>query len=455
MTSLSLSRKRAQQFKTLRAGLMLQLYPTQTVGILDENSQQNLLLGDLLGSFKRYAGNQKTAYDDGSVQTSPTSTTNLLERQVDRALTQVLGRSPGRGAANFINALNAYSPQMTNGQATGLSSPSGQMMAYNSNGSGINSDLSGALSTRSSEISSRQDALRRSTSIIMVDALQVLDGLQSFVPQADSDRVEALRALIRSQIKVLVEEFGRVDEPRPERVTAYLSSLGDYVTEFGKQAYLNDSALPAIVGDEDQVTKFELLRTYVQLMGQAWKRYYRSEKSGRTISLSERVDRARVLLPVVAQATADFSNALESVGLSENERRSRASRFSTLETASIEIVPPRTGSFVGTTSGNPPLTTLSRWLPDITVSDLIDWLDRYSNLEALSALDSVYGIDFVTDQADRLFWTVAPIVAHLKTTVPLNPSSQSTLGQVLSNERVTWALDNLLSQTNELANLAA
>jgi hypothetical protein len=151
---------------------------------------------------------------------------------------------------------------------------------------------------------------------------------------------------------------------------------------------------------------------------------------------------------VVAQATVDFSNALESVGLSEDERRSRASRFSTLDVASIEIF--RDG---GNASNQ--ISTIGRWLPDITVSDLIDWLDQYANMEAPSALDSVYGIDFVTDQADRLFWTIAPVVAHLKTTSSLNSSSQSTLAQVLSNERVGWALDNLLSQIHELANLGA
>lgn len=452
VTSLSLSRNRAQQFKLLRAGLMLQLYPTKSVGTVDD--QQTLLLGDLLSSFKRYAGNQKTAYDDGSVQSSPTSTTNLLERQVDRALTQVLGRSPGRGAMNFINALNASFPAALNGQSPALASSPTQMLDYLSNSSGSNSNQLAGLTARSSDISSRQDALRRSTSVIMTDALQVLEGLQPFVPQADIDRVESLRGLIRTQLKVLGEEFRRVDEPRTERVEAYLSFLGDYIAELGRQAYLNDSTLAAVVEDEDQVTKFELLRTYVQMIGEGWKRYYRSEKSGRTVSLSERVDRARVLLPVVAQATADFSNALESVGLSENERRSRASRFSTLEVASIEVIS-REANTGATPLRSPALTSLGQWLPDITVSDLIDWLDQYANLEAVSALDSVYGIDFVTDQADRLFWTIAPVVAHLKTTAPLNPSSQSTLAQVLSNERVSWALDNLLSQTNELANLAA
>ena len=452
VTTLSLRRERAQQNKQLRAGLMNQFYPTQSIGILDD--PQTRLLGSLLNSFQRYAGNQKTAYDDGSVQSSPTSSTNVLERQVDRALTQVLGRSPGRGANNFINALNASFPQAGKGQFS-----SGQMVAYAGEGSRTSADAINVIATRSTEISSRQDALRRSTSIVMADAIQVLERLQSFVPQADDDRVEALRSLVMAQIKVLVEEFGRNDEPRPERVKSYLSSLDEYITEFGKQAFLDDSARATIVDDEDQITKFDLLKTYVQMMAEAWKRYHRAEKSVQKNSLSERVDRARVALPVVAQATVDFSNALESVGLSEDERRSRASRFSTLAVASIEM--PRTeGRIIQPNPPNPSSgfsaasTTIGRWLPDITVSDLIDWLDQYANMEAPSALDSVYGIDFVTDQADRLFWTIAPVVAHLKTTSSLNASSQSTLAQVLSNERVGWALDNLLSQIHELANLA-
>ena len=455
VTTLSLRRKRAQQNKRLRAGLMNQFYPTQSVGTLngssDATAQTNFILGNLLGSFQRYAGNQKTAYDDGSVQSSPTSSTNVLERQVDRALTQVLGRSPGRGANNFINALNASFPQAGKGQSS-----FGPMVAYAGEGSRTSADAINVIATRSTEISSRQDALRRSTSIVMADAIQVLERLQSFVPQADDDRVEALRSLVMAQIKVLVEEFGRNDEPRPARVQAYLSALGEYVAEFGKQAFLNDPALATIVDDEDQVTKFDLLRTYVQMMAEAWKRYHRAEKSVRKNSLSERVDRARVALPVVAQATVDFSNALESVGLSEDERRSRASRFSTLDVASIEM--PRTeGGFIQQNSSSgfsAASTRIGRWLPDITVSDLIDWLDQYANMEALSALDSVYGIDFVTDQADRLFWTIAPVVAYLKTSRSIGASSQSTLAQVLSNERVGWALDNLLSQIHELANLA-
>ncbi|GAB1539798.1 hypothetical protein NUACC21_24650 [Scytonema sp. NUACC21] len=432
---LSLSRTYAQQSKMLRRGLMAQLYATKAINpVGDAEGQNGLLLSDLLSSFKRYAGNQQTAYDNGSVQSSPTNTSNQWERIVDRAIHQVLGRTPGKGATNFINALNTAFPD--NGYGTVATMPT-----YTTNGyKGM-----GLLA----EVSTEQAILYRQVSINMADALKVLADIEYFSPQADKESVESLRELIRSQINVLVEEFRRADEPRVSRVESYLRSLDEYVSEFGKQAYLNNPRLAVTIEDEEQVTNFKLLKSYLKTLSQAWARYYNSEKSGRWDSLSIRVDRARVLLPIVAQANLDFSNALESVGLSENERRSRASLFTALDLPAILELDRRSQS------SRPDPSFLGTWLPNITVSDLIDWLDRYSNTEAPSALESTYGIDFVTDQADRLFWTIAPIVAHLKTIVASNSSSQSTLKQILSNERVTWALDNLLSQLNALAELAA
>jgi hypothetical protein len=456
INDLSLSRRFAQQSRVLRQGLMAQLYATKAINpispIGNPDEQNGLLLSDLLGSFKRYAGNQQTAYDSGSVQSSPTNTSNQWERIVDRAIHQVLGRSPGKGANNFINALNAAFPDTknsSNGSAIATTSVYGTtgysgsnyQTSYNSaeyNGTGL-----------LAEVSTEQAILYRQVSINMADALKVLADIQYFSPQADKESVESLRELIRSQINVLVEEFRRADEPRSSRVESYLRSLDEYTTEFGKQAFINNPNLVVTIEDEEQITNFKLLKSYLKTLSQAWTRYFNSEKSGRWNSLSVRVDRARVLLPIVSQGNLDFSNALESVGLNENERRSRASLFTALDLpAFLEL--DRSGQVIP-----PDPSYLATWLPNITVSDLIDWLDRYSNMEAPSALESSYGIDFVTDQADRLFWTIAPIVAHLKTIFAISPSSQSTLKQILSNERVTWALDNLLSQLNALADLAA
>lgn len=452
ITSTSLNRQQAQQFKLLRTGLMGQLYPRTTMSTIVLQTQETLLLSDLLGSFKRFASNQQTTYDyrpvvdqsndydNGTGQPSATTTANRLARQVDNAIAQAFRKVPGRVAPKFIDALDAAFPNPGNGQAL---TPARSEIVLLPNG--INHGKSLA------ELSTRQLGLYRQTSVIAADALKVLDELRTFVSEADKERFEALRSLIQSQIISLIEEFGRADEPRSARVVAILRALQEYVVELGEQGHFNDPLLAATIEDDDQIAKFDVLNNYIKLMSRSWADYYNAEKSGRVCSISERADRARVMLPILSQANQDLGDALESVGLSPTERRSRACLFTTLHSSTI------TGSDdsyesngISSTSEN----EISAWLPDITVSDLQDWLKLFSTMEGPSALTSVYGIDFVTDQADRLFWTIAPIVAYLKTTQSLNPSGQSTLAQILSNERVSFAFNNLLSQLNALADLA-
>jgi hypothetical protein len=290
--------------------MMAQLYATKAINPFGSADEQNsLLLSDLLGSFKRYAGNQQTAYDSGSVQSDPTNTSNQWERVVDRAINQVLGKSPEKGANNFVNALDTAFPSKGYGRSTMTVS------------GGENYGTSGLLA----EVSTEQAILYRQVSTNMTDALKVLAGIQYFSPKLDKESVEALRELIRGRINFLVEEFRRADEPRADLVESYLRSPTESTNEFGGKAYLNAAGAAVTIEDEEQVTNFE----------------------------------------------------------------------------------------------------------------------------------STYGIDFVTDRADRLFWTIAPVVTHLKTVVASNPSSQSMLRQILSNERLAWALDNILSQLNALAELAA
>ncbi|MEA5552821.1 hypothetical protein VB713_17905 [Anabaena cylindrica UHCC 0172] len=449
ITSTFLNRKRAQQFKVLRTGLIGQLYPTQLTSTIELQNNQVLLLSDLVSSFKRFAGNQQTTYDnrpisdqqityDGSGQPSATTTANRLARQVDNAIALAFRKAPGRVATNFIDALDAAFPSPNNGQLVALPTRSQNLLLN------PNNDNRKSLE----ELSTRQLGLYRQTSVIATDALKILDELQTFVSEADIERFEALRSLIQSQIVSLVEEFGRADEPRSVRVVATLRSLQEYVIELGEQGHFNDPLLAATISDDDQIAKFDVLINYVKLISRSWSEYYNAEKSGRVYSISERADRARVILPIVSQANQDLSNALESVGLTPSERRSRAYLFTTLQSPLIELPENNEGRTVVIEN------QISAWLPDITVSDLQDWLARFANMEAPNALNSVYGIDFVTDQADRLFWTIAPIVAHIKTTRSLNPGGQSTLAQILSNERVSLAFDNLLSQLNALADLA-
>lgn len=444
-----------KQLKQLRDGLIRQLYPTKIVPDDTETS----VLTNLLGSFQRYAGNQQTAYDTGSVRASATSGANLLERQVERAISQVLGRTPGRGSQSFISALNEAFPVAANGQITFTSSRS-MVQLYSPETDGSSTSTIG-------QISAKQAVLYRQASIVAGDALKVLAGLKSFVPEADIERVEALRTVISSNIKVLVDEFGRIDEPRPERVRSYFDALANHLAEFGERAYLNDPFLAATIDDEAQTSGFKLLQNYVLIiMRTAWDEYQKSEQSNspRSYSLSERLERANVILPILAQANTDFENAMESVGFSESERRSPAARFRILaKTITLPITEEKGENKVesgqqfeqDTETAVPQMSEPELLLPNITVSDLTDWLDRFANIEGPSILSdaSEYAVDFVADQGNRLFWTIVPIVAYLRTTTAPTVS-RTTLGQVLSNERVSWSLDNLLGQLQVLADLA-
>lgn len=451
-----------KQLKQLRDGLIRQLYPTK---IAPDDTETTSVLTNLLGSFQRYAGNQQTAYDTGSVRASATSSANLLERQVERAISQVLGRTPGRGPQSFIGALNEAFPVAANGQIT--FTPSRSMVQLYS------PETDGSSNSTIGQISAKQAVLYRQVSIVAGDALKVLAGLKSFVPEADIERVEALRNVISSNIKVLVDEFGRIDEPRPERVRSYFDALANHLAEFGERAYLNDPFLAATIDDEAQTSGFKLLQNYVLIiMRTAWDEYQKSEQpnSPRSYSLSERLERANVILPILAQANTDFENAMESVGFSQSERRSPAARFRILaETITLPATEEEKRKEVearkqynqvairrDTETAAPQTSDPKLLLPNITVSDLTDWLDRFANVEGPSILSdaSEYAVDFVADQGDRLFWTIVPIVAYLRTTTAPTVS-RTTLGQVLSNERVSWSLDNLLGQLQVLADLAA
>jgi hypothetical protein len=388
----------------------------------------------LANTFSRYAGNQETVYDNGSSSSSSAGIASPLERQVERAITQVLGRSTGRNPESFVRALQDAFPTKADGQISFTPSRS-TLSLY-----GGSSSMSGAIGTGlSGQISAEQSTLYRQSSIIAADAIKVLSGLQPFTPVADLDRVEALRALVKSQITSLVDEFGRPDTPRAQRVDTYFDALkgpNGFLGQFGRSALLERSlATPTTTADESQVAGYELLKNYIDTLEATWNRYLAQTDPNQPVNVllfSERLARASVLLSAVAGSNASFIAAMDSVGFTEQERRSNAAKFTTMGTDEPE-------------------------LPDITVNDLNDWLDRFATMEGpyLLADSGQYGLDFVTNQADKLYLVVVPILTHIRTARSLNLNSMSLLAKVLLHERVSWSLDELLEQLKALADLAA
>ena len=457
-TNLNLSRTRAGQLKVLRAGLIVRIFAPTTV----PGDTQTQILNDIANSFSRFAAFQQTAFDKGASLSSSSSEANTMERQVQRAITQVLGRAPGRGTTSFMNALNSAFPAQNVGEGTQVAfTPSRSMVSLYQ---GISSNGASPLNGYSSgvgladgypgTISARQANLYREGSVIASDALRVLNSLTPFVPEAETDQVESLRALIRTEINALVDEFGRVDEPRSDRVFAYFSALKLHIDGFGRRAFLDDPDRAVTVEDETQTAGFELLGNYRRALRKAWDTFYKVDtKSPTSFSLSERVERADILLPVVATANMEFESAMDSVGFTESERRSMAARFDTLKGLTSAVTSSSGAFMLLSSSGS---GSFDDALSDLTVYDLNEWVDRFATLEGPSILadSGQYGLDFLTEQADRLFWIIAPIVARLQLAESGYVLRNSSLQQVLSNERVRISLNNLLSQLNALADLS-
>jgi hypothetical protein len=137
-------------------------------------------LAQIVQVLSRSATNEPTAYEDGLVRTSATGTANLLTRQVERAISQVLGRSPGKGSTGFMKALYSAFPTTNNGQV--MVTPARSVVSLYSpygDGNQVLSDSSGA--SLAGQLPIEQANLYRQASIIVTDALKVL-GSNHLIP---------------------------------------------------------------------------------------------------------------------------------------------------------------------------------------------------------------------------------------------------------------------------------
>jgi hypothetical protein len=474
--------RQRDQLQKMRQFLLKQLFRQKTVPDGSEDAPVAQQLAQIAQILGRSAGNEPTIYDNGSFRSSASGTANALTQQVERALSQVLGRTPGRGSDGFVNALNGAFPTDAYGKV--MMTPTRSIVSLNGNGNYSNvgngfyspaslgnSPAAGngyspapASSTGVGQLSVEQANLYRQASINAADALRALEALQPFDPIADIDAVEALRGLIRSQINTLVDEFGRIDEPRRERVDTYLDTLDRSVTQLGEQARLIDrfgtaEVFPVTLSDETQVAGFELLQNYAVTLRTIFDQFAKTNDIEKNITgrYSERLSRSYILLPVLSDSNTSFMAAMDSIGFTASERRSDSALFSILGT-------PRTGNesvnetliklpFFSTSTLSVNLDEFRLLLPDITVNDFNEWVERFATIEAPSILSASgqFGLDFVTDQADTLFWVIGIVLSEIKRIDP--DKSCLLLDKVLSFERVQQTLSEFLFQLDTLADL--
>jgi hypothetical protein len=465
------------RLKALREAIITELFNGFIGSDLREDriAEQLAQIAQVLG---RSATNEPTAYENGLVKTSATGAANLLTRQVERAISQVLGRSPGKGSTGFIKALDSAFPTGKNGQVTfkpsrsavSLFSPAGE-------GNQVLSDNNGA--TLTGQLPIEQANLYRQASIVANDALKVLASIEPFDPTADIDAVEALKALIRTQINSLVEEFGRLDEPRVDLVNLYLRTIDANLDELGIRGRLSndngfsrngsggstqidlEEVFPVTLDDEAQVAALELLKNYRNTLEDIFLRFLDVSESEQVSGhFSERLARVSILLPVVADSNISFMAALDSIGFTESERRSDASLFTSLD-PNLSLTPFRLS--IDNRVDDPDRRGLNFLdlqrvpLPNITLNDFNDWVDRFTTLEAPTVLADAgrFGLEFVTDQADTLFWVIATVLDFIQQSndpdSPIFRRGDTLLERILAFDRVKQTLLELASQLDTLA----
>ena len=178
----------------------------------------------LANAFSRYAGTNQTAFDSGAVRTTAVGGVNILERQVERAFAQVLGRAPGRGTAELYQRAHRGVSARLHRRRFAIPFPKHDpdvRQRWLRHGT---RRAPGDLRRFVRSAFRDQASLHRQASVIATDALRALDTIQSFSNLAESERVEALRARFAPKSKASSTKWDALTTA-PERINAYFAAL--------------------------------------------------------------------------------------------------------------------------------------------------------------------------------------------------------------------------------------
>jgi hypothetical protein len=151
------------------------------------------------------AGSGSTSGSNGSNQKYSLGPT------VNKALQEVLGwKIKSDDATGFLGALNqSFQLKMSEGAVVSTWTPRSYV---------VQTDLSGG-------VTGAQASIFTMAKTLSDQLLPLVDGLYALDPASDTEAVEALKQLVRSQVTNLTNEFGYLGGPRVMRVQKYLEML--------------------------------------------------------------------------------------------------------------------------------------------------------------------------------------------------------------------------------------
>jgi hypothetical protein len=252
----------------------------------------------------------------------PTSTgngTNTLQRTVDNAVRDVLGRLPrAKDTRSFMLALN---------QAFQVTEVQGHTQV-----TWVQRSFSGQTDLGDG-VTGAQASLFTRSKVALDSALPLLDGLYPLLPDYDPQLAEASRAIVHSELVEIVSELGIEGGPRVARVDQLFQSLLDSQNTHpipnqppvggGHLGYLETvfGLLPAQVNtldEERNVTNFIALQDYANSIRVSWE-YFRQQWLGK--DLGTRLVLLSRTLSVAAETVDEVNFAMDSVFVGSAERQ--------------------------------------------------------------------------------------------------------------------------------------
>lgn len=206
----------------------------------------------------------------------------------------------------------------------------------------VQTDLSGGITGAQASMYTRaKEALDQS--------LPLLDGLYALNPDSDSEMIDALKDIVKSQLTELVNELGTLGGPRQFRVNQYFHLLIDLQTQTsppsltttepddikGNLGRLRDelsvkstSRFVNTIEDEQDMTNFRILSDYLTSLAQTWINNYqffgldtKQPFLGTQLVLLSRQ------LSVIGETVDEVRFTLDSVFIGQSERQTLQLEF--------------------------------------------------------------------------------------------------------------------------------
>lgn len=388
----------------------------------------------------------------GTVGGTPSATRGMLTagplgQVVEGAIQQVLGWKPRNDdPKGFVGALT-QSFKATEVDGT-------RQFTWMPRTYAVQTDLSGGLTGAQASLFSRaQNAIDQ--------MLPLLEGLEELRVDLDKDNLDALRALVRSQITELVNELGTTGGPRvarvdqlfnvllgpaatnttpemdPDKVAGQLGGLRDILGMVGGKVNT--------VEEEQNLTNFRILVDYLTSLRQSWlaNREYFERPSTKPFFGTQLVLLSRQL-SVVAESVDELRLTMDSVFIGNAERQTLPITFPTLVTL-------------------PDQTTEPAATNTMFLEELLSWVSTFASTEGPTLIQDggKYGVQYSFLPTAKMLRNLVS-GAQKPQNVALPNGSQPAPGQRAvadlpsgyQTARVQRALQELALHLHELVSLA-